>query len=125
MVSRCSKVLLLQSVLFRVSRPEDIKELAQGTDSSPEFNRKLFSRVECLIQDGYHFMKTTHKSSHSFKPITNFEEFYDQITNPSHRDELSTLCVPVFVVSQMDRDEFGVPGLCLSRKGGTWRSIVT
>lgn len=41
----------------------------------------LRERVEPLLTT-YQFMKTTHKSSHQFRPITNYDEFVEEITEP-------------------------------------------
>jgi hypothetical protein len=67
-----------KSYLFQLAE-NNIKELSEGVMPT---NAEFVNAVENLISSGYRFMKTTHKSAHAFKPITNMAEFEDQILNP-------------------------------------------
>lgn len=57
---------------------EDIATLAKGEIPDKKYLKDL---VTLLIELGYKFMKTTHVSAHAFKPINQWNDFTEQITN--------------------------------------------
>ena len=64
------------SHLFELSNDE-IKDLSEGKiPTGPCFRKSITDLIK-----NYQFVKTTHKSAHAFKPIHNFEDFEDQMSN--------------------------------------------
>ena len=72
------KEMTPESYLLPLTK-EEINKFTKGENVSTDF---YFNQcIELLISQGYHFVKTTHKSAHAFQPILNLKEFREQMSN--------------------------------------------
>lgn len=68
-----------KSYLFELTE-DDITRFASGQMPTNVYCLKF---IAYLIEQGYQFVKTTHKSAHAFKPILNLTDFEEQMLNPA------------------------------------------
>lgn len=73
------------------------EEVAHLINDDHQFPPDKVNLVNKFIADGYQFVKSTRKSSHSGKKINNFEEFMDEITHPQVVMSFKKGCRSIFM----------------------------